>query len=285
MRYDEHYLFDNHNTPILKAYFSALPKQRRDFRKHHHAECEISAFLSGTGTYTTAEKSYNFSPGSVFVFSGDEVHCITDITNDFTLLNLRFMPSLLVSEGGDLNLLKIFFSRSQSFENHIDPQNPATAAIHGKIKEIARELSENREGSGTMARYLLFSIFVSLIRDYNYVKSKSPYGDYISSVGSIGSALRYINENLERPLTLAEISSAAAMSSAYFSTVFKKINGLSPWRYITIKRVEKAVELLKTTDCTSLDIAMQCGFNSSSNFYKAFTAVTGKSPKDYRREK
>ena len=96
MRYDEHYLFDNHNTPILKAYFSALPKQRRDFRKHHHAECEISAFMSGSGTYTTAEKSYNFSPGSVFVFSGDEVHCITDITNDFTLLNLRFMPSLLV---------------------------------------------------------------------------------------------------------------------------------------------------------------------------------------------
>ncbi len=285
MRFGEQCLFDNHNTPILKAYFSALSPEKRAFRKHHHAECEISAFISGSGTYTTSDKSYEFSPGSVFVFSGDEVHCITEIKSDFKLLNLRFMPSLLVSEGGDLSLLKIFFSRSRGFENRIDPSNPSTAVIHNKIKEIARELSEKREGSNTMVRYLLFSIFVSLIRDYDYVDSKDPYIEYKNSVSSIGDALRYIDENLEKPLTLSEISSVAAMSPAYFSTVFKKINGLSPWRYITIRRVERAVELLKTTELTKLDIAMQCGFSSSSNFYKAFTAVTGKRPKDYQAHK
>ena len=63
--------------------------------------------------------------------------------------------------------------------------------------------------------------------------------------------------------------------------VFKKFNGVSPWEYITIKRVERAIELLRTTDLTKLEIADQCGFTSSSNFYKAFFHVTGKKPGDF----
>ena len=60
------------------------------------------------------------------------------------------------------------------------------------------------------------------------------------------------------------------------------MNGISPWEYITIKRVEKAIGLLKTTNDTKLNIAMQCGFNSSSNFYKAFFRITGKKPGSYQ---
>ena len=60
------------------------------------------------------------------------------------------------------------------------------------------------------------------------------------------------------------------------------LNGISPWDYITIKRVERAVELLKTTELTKLEIAERCGFSGSSNFYKAFAHVTGKKPGDYQ---
>ena len=74
------------------------------------------------------------------------------------------------------------------------------------------------------------------------------------------------------------------MSKSYFSTIFKKYNGISPWDYITIKRVEKAVTLLKTTDKTKLEIAQSCGFNSPANFYKAFLRITGKSPKYYSKK-
>ena len=88
----------------------------------------------------------------------------------------------------------------------------------------------------------------------------------------------YIDENITYPITLEEVAAAASMSRTYFFAVFKKINGITPWKYITVKRVEKAVELIKTTDMTKLDIAFSCGFSSSSNFYKAFKSVTGKNP-------
>ena len=72
------------------------------------------------------------------------------------------------------------------------------------------------------------------------------------------------------------------MSKTYFCTIFKKLNGISPWDYITIKRVEKSVEILKTSQDTVLEIALKCGFNNTANFNRAFKKVTGKVPGDYK---
>ena len=65
------------------------------------------------------------------------------------------------------------------------------------------------------------------------------------------------------------------------STVFKKYNGISLWDYITIKRVERAIELIRTTEMTRLQIAAECGFQSPANFYKAFRRITGRSPQSF----
>lgn len=282
MQYGEHYLYDGHGAPILKAYLSKVPPTVRNFRKHHHSECEISAVLSGTGIYTTEDSEYSFCNGSVFLFRGDEVHCITRTNTDLTLLNIRFMPTFLISEGGDINLLKILYSRNANFRNHIDFDNVHTRIIHQNLRNIYTELSEGKDGFSVMVRCILYSVFVSLIRDYDYVDISAPYSDCKNNTDAIGDAIRYINDNLDKPLTLSDIAAEAAMSPSYFSTAFKKINGMPPWRYITIKRIEKSIELLKTTNLTKIDIAFKCGFSSSSNFYKAFKSITGKLPSDYK---
>ncbi len=51
---------------------------------------------------------------------------------------------------------------------------------------------------------------------------------------------------------------------------------------ITIKKIEKAIYLLKTANIKKLEIAAQCGFSSSSDFYKSFRLITGKQPGDFR---
>ena len=94
----------------------------------------------------------------------------------------------------------------------------------------------------------------------------------------------YIQKNLDTRLTLAELASVACLSPNYFSYVFKKYNGISLWEYIAIKRVERAVEMLKTQKLTKLEIAEKCGFASASHFYKCFSAVTGKHPGDFTKD-
>lgn len=73
------------------------------------------------------------------------------------------------------------------------------------------------------------------------------------------------------------------MSKTYFCGQLKKLNGISLWDYITIKRIEKAITLIESSNLSRLEIALKCGYNNTSNFYYAFKKVTGKTPEDYKK--
>ena len=280
MRYGENVLTDGSGKTILKAFFSTVPKGKREFREHHHSECEISTIISGSGVYTVNKREYPFSAGDVFLFGGDEIHCLTDISDNFLLLNIQFEPRMLWSESDTFSALRIFFARNDSFENRIK-RNSFTENIHKQIINLHTELSEKRDGYRAIVKYLLFSMLITLVREYNYVDVNEEYTYLENTSVQMQNAIDYINQNLENKLTLSDIAHHAAMSPTYFSAVFKKMNSLSPWEYITIKRVEAAISLLKSTKLTKLDIAQKCGFSSSSNFYKAFVSVTGKTPSNF----
>ncbi len=277
MRYNEAELNDKHGNPLLRAFFSTVPKGKREYREHHHIECELSTIISGSGIYSVGKKDYTFSAGDVFLFGGDEVHCITDISDNFLLLNIQFKPNLLWTDDDALSVLRIFFARNDRFENKIE-NNAHTEKIHEKILLLHRELAEKRDGYSLMVKYMLYSMLLTLVREYNYIDANAEHIYLKNTIKPMKKALDYIDNNLGSNLTLKDIASRASMSPTYFSSVFKKMNSVSPWEYITIKRVEKAIELLRTTNLTKLDIAQRCGFSSSSNFYKAFSKVTGKTP-------
>lgn len=279
----ENILTDSSQNLLIKTFFSQKHPEKRSYRAHHHAECELSLFLKGSGIYRVKGKSYVFQSGDVFLFSSDEVHCITEINSDCKLLNIHFAPRLLWADSDNAELLKIFFARSDAFENRIDRSNPHTDGIRNNIVKLESELSKKRPGYEVMAKYMLFSSLVSLIRNYGYIDNSVKHINYQKTIEPMKRALDFINQNLDKPITLSDIAAETAMSRTYFSTVFKKLNGISPWEYITIKRVETAIGLLKSTDATKLDIAMQCGFNSSSNFYKAFRKITGRKPDDFQK--
>lgn len=283
MRYDETKLTDKSGKTVLKTFLSSVPKGKREYREHHHAECELSTILSGSGIYTVNKTEYPFCAGDVFLFGGDEIHCLTDISDHFLLLNVQFEPQLLWTDSDAFSALRIFFARSERFENKIE-NNAYTKKIHEKIQKLHNELLEKRDGYPIMAKYILFSMLLTLVREYDYIDPNTDYAYLENTAKPMKAALDYIDKNLENPLSLKDIANRAAMSPTYFSAVFKKMNSLAPWEYITIKRVEKAIELLKTTDLTKLDIAQKCGFSSSSNFYKAFSKVTGKTPSQFCRK-
>ena len=83
--------------------------------------------------------------------------------------------------------------------------------------------------------------------------------------------------------TLEELAELSCFSRTYFSALFKSLNGVSPWEYINIKRIEKAKMMLSETNDTILYIANECGFGNLSNFNRIFRKITGKKPSDYRK--
>lgn len=149
--------------------------------------------------------------------------------------------------------------------------------------EIEQEISQQKPGYKIQAKYRLFSALIHILREYDYTKCDNPLIKNFSTAEKLKDAMAYLDKNLENKITLKEIAEVACMTQTYFFSVFKKFNGISLWDYITIKRVEMAIELLKTTTMTKLEIANSCGFSSSSNFYKLFSKIAGKHPSDYTK--
>lgn len=277
MRTKEYALQDGAGRTIIKVYHSVLTPQKRAHLDHHHTECELSLFLSGAGTYMVHGTAYDFVAGDVFLFGSNEAHCITEIKEHMELLNVQFEAKLLWERAESVELLNLFAARNKNFSNRFRGDETLAAGL----SRLECELRDHPACVTVTAKYLLFSLLVHIIRHYDCIDQSKSLSSHSSVTRSLKQAIHYINENLCGKLTLEDIAAVACMSPTYFSSVFKKFNGVSPWEYITIKRVENAVELLRTTDMTKLEIAEQCGFTSSSNFYKAFYHVTGKKPGDF----
>lgn len=93
---------------------------------------------------------------------------------------------------------------------------------------------------------------------------------------------KFIVEHHTEPLTVEAIAAAVGLHPNYAMQLFKRVFGLSLLEYVIQYRVAQAQRLLATTDDNVLNIAIQAGFGSSSNFYMAFKKYCGQSPHAYR---
>ncbi|HCA28124.1 MAG TPA: hypothetical protein DEP23_00340 [Ruminococcaceae bacterium] len=255
---------------------------------HIHHKLELSCVVEGTGRYQIDDRVYNLQRGDIIILNNCESHALLMEENE-TLhhLVIHFDPSFIwnsLSNDIDYNFLLIFFERGPNFSNKLDRENPATARIFSLILDIQQELQSRKLCYELIVKIKLQTIFTEIIRNYDYIEHgkvvKPLSGNEIEYLNAV---ISYINSNLDKDLRLSELADIVHVSPSYFSTLFKRFNGVSPIEYIVHKRVQRAIELIKTTSMNLTEIAMACGFNNGTNFYKAFKKVTGRTPSFYRR--
>lgn len=99
---------------------------------------------------------------------------------------------------------------------------------------------------------------------------------------ALGAVTEYVEENLARNLTLAEISGVAHMSPFHFSRMFKVSTGLSPHQYVIHRRVERAKGMLVNTSLPLHEVARLSGFTDQSHLAKHFRRLVGTAPRSFR---
>ena len=98
-------------------------------------------------------------------------------------------------------------------------------------------------------------------------------------------ALDYIEKNYaDSSVTLNSVCTALAMSTSYFSSVFKNYTGETFIESLTKKRMEKAKILLEQGNLKTYEIAEAVGFSDAHYFSVAFKKTVGKTPTEYARE-
>ncbi|NJM78071.1 MAG: helix-turn-helix domain-containing protein [Acaryochloridaceae cyanobacterium RU_4_10] len=157
-----------------------------------------------------------------------------------------------------------------------DPRLEAIAMM------LLTELQQDNLGSKLYIDSLANILAVHLLRQYS--ASQPTLSVYKGGLPhhQLMQVLDYINEHLNQDLKLTDLATLLDMSQFHFSHQFKQAIGISPYQYLLQQRVERAKQLLKQTEQSIMDIALECGFNSHSHLSKQFRQLTGVTPKAYR---
>lgn len=270
---------------LLRVFRSSVSPGIGDYSRHHHTAFEITMVIDGSGVYSTKNGGFRFESGDIFCFSTDEFHWITELDRETSFLNVHFEPRFIWSENfgiSNMGLMRIFLSRSRSLPPKLSADSGGAQTIRGILYKMEDEFSNSLPEYETMVKIELLAALIEMTRLCSGDLSDETISGSVRTLRYIDKAINYIDNNLESELTLDVLSDVAHMSKTYFSCQFRKLNGISPWEYITIKRIERAIDYIESTDMTRLEIALKCGFNNTSNFYHAFKRVTGKTPGDYK---
>jgi AraC family transcriptional regulator len=148
--------------------------------------------------------------------------------------------------------------------------------------------SELHKGGGWVGRLYVESLAnvlaVNLLREYSTVQPRVSL--YEGGLGDrkILQISEYINAHIDQDIKLADLAKLAGISQFHFGRLFKQSMGISPHQYLLQQRVERAKQLLKSSEFAIADIALLCGFNSQSHLGKYFREVTGMTPSNYRKK-
>ncbi len=151
------------------------------------------------------------------------------------------------------------------------------------IQLIVSELQNGGPGADAAINQLAYVLFIHLLRAE--MQRGLDRGLLCAlSDPKIGPALNLIHAEPAAEWTLATLAKKTGMSRSAFAQRFKQLVGMTPIRSLTEWRMQEAVDLLQTTEHSIATVAERCGYTSEVAFRKAFRAVIGVPPGQFRRK-
>jgi len=256
-----------------------LKKEDNDSESYHyHDFYEITYVLSGSGEYSVNGNNYVMNAQDLIIFNNVEPHGWTVSSDEMKVVVVTFAPELVTDPGKVFSgeHLRPFIERGATFKNRVSAEDKNAHVIAEIIRDIQIEYSEMNEGYQSMIKADILRILTYLARHYELTEQDPLQKKNIKKLEPV---LEYINEHYTEEISLEECAGILYMSPNYFSSFFKKVTGKSYVEYLIRMRLNKAEELLYTTDGNISDIALECGFRNISNFYRLYKKYKGTVPK------
>lgn len=162
----------------------------------------------------------------------------------------------------------------------VTPQNPILhISLYNELKTIMDniyDISKTISLSSKLSVAGLIYEFFSVLMQNSTLNQKTDL---------INSALKLIDYNYCTDISVEQIANRLSVDPAYFSRIFTEKAGISPKKYILLKRMERAKELLIATDAGIFEISNSVGYEDQFYFCRIFKKTTGSSPTEYRKSK
>ncbi|MDV3106897.1 AraC family transcriptional regulator [Segatella copri] len=240
-------------------------------------QCVLIYCVKGSGKYSINGKQYEVKANQYFILPAMTPHAYASNNNDpWTIYWIHFRGNLAdyYAEGAEKPI-----TVSPNLSSRIADRNNIFEDIFLTLSD--GYTIENLRYTASMLHFYLGSLrYLPLYRKYH--KKEQQNDKEIDTV--INASLKFMEENIERQVTLQDISQYTGYSISHFSAIFKSHTGHSPLSYFNQLKIKKACELLDTTDMKINQISYKIGIDDSYYFSRLFTKTVGISPKKYREK-
>ena len=247
---------------------------------HYHPEIELTYVYSGEGRRIVGDHIGNFKAGQLMITGEDLPHDFntSECEKNCQILVIQFDKRIITSVQEFQPIAQLINkakrgllyqhvpSALQEIFLHFDELSPLDKLI-SLLNILARLVQDDEQLS------------CELLSSVDFTKNKL---DKMSQE-RLNKVLRYIDENKSQSISLEEISQVTHMTVPAFCRWFKNSMKISFVNYLNKMRVEEACRMMLQTQNQIGFIAIECGFESYSNFNRAFKKIYGSTPREYRR--
>ena len=245
---------------------------------HVHDEYEILYVLEGRVLYNIIDKQYILNPGDMILIPNHTLHKIANPNEKTKRIVLSFSDEYIkYFSTPNTNLLSSFIKINDTNIHKISFTDQYKKRIENELKQLCELFTSNDYGSDIL--YNLKFAQVMLLINYQFESIKE---DFIpnSDDNIISKITKYIDKNIEKKITLSDLSKITSLSISRLSHLFKEKTGITIMSYIIKKRLVTAKELLKK-GISIYDVSTQCGFQDYTSFFRTFKKEYFMTPRQF----
>ena len=246
----------------------------QDVPLHHHDFYEVYYFLSGKVEYQVEGRSFTLAPEDILLISPRDLHR-PNVAPDqpYERIVLWIDAGYFRQIAAEETQLPACFEAGR---NLLHAGRSRAAAL---MRRMAEEAVSDEAGSALYTRGLFFQFLAELQR--LFAKQK-PSAESPETPPLIVHVLQYLCEHFREELSLDAVARQFFVSKYYLSHLFRNSVGTSLYRYILLKRLQTARQML-AEGAVPGDACRESGFQDYTSFYRAFRQVYGISPQEAAR--
>lgn len=252
---------------------------------HYHPEIELHYLIKGKGVRFIGDHIDHFQEDQLILLGSNLPHTwkcneTKHEENHVEALVLHFHPECLGKEFLSVSETQEILKLSQLSKNGL--------IIHGETKKRVREQMEVMKDSDGLEKMIhLFQIFRMLASTDDYdILSNSFAHNKLNKIdeGRMDKVFSYTLKSFRGKICVEDVAMLCNLSSTSFCRYFKMITNKSYFDFLTEVRLNHACRLIIDSDLTMQHIAVESGFENTSNFYRHFKNFKGTTPTKYRQE-
>ena len=242
--------------------YNVLSNMKDSFTVHTHNLYELIFFVRGDANHVVEDRKYKLSKNDLVLVPPRQYHHIEVCSNgEYERYNILFDPEMLEID------------KIEGFDKLNDVINLSTnkiaQEIFAKFNFYYSKLSESAFIE------VAFSLLKELFYNISVFKTESKKECHLTPL--LSSALSFINEHLFTIKSIDEVVNHLYITPSYLFKLFKKELKTSPKKYINDKRITYAQNLILLGERPT-DIALKCGFEDYTSFYRQYKKVFNISP-------